>query len=47
MERKIFKEGSTYAGLGLIFSGVASAISKDYGAAITQIIAGIGAIFHR
>ena len=47
MDRKIFKEGSTYAGIGLIFSGIAAALGKDYASAFTQIAAGIGAILHK
>ena len=47
MKREIFKEGSTYAGIGLIFSGIAAALGKDYASAFTQIASGIGAIFHK
>jgi hypothetical protein len=47
MNRSIFKEGSTWGGLGLILSGVGSIIAKDYATGIPQILAGIGAVWHK
>jgi len=47
MKREYFKEGSTYAGLGLLFSGIASILAKDYGNGIMQVVAGIGAVLHK
>lgn len=47
MDRNVFKEGSTWAGLALILNGVAAALAKDYPTALMNISAGIGAIFHK
>jgi len=47
MNKEVFTQGSTYAGLALIFNGVAAALAKDYGTAITNIAAGIAAVLHK
>jgi hypothetical protein len=47
MNRNVFKEGSTYAGLALVLNGVAAALAGDYATAAMNIVTGLAAVFHK
>jgi hypothetical protein len=47
MDKEVFKQGSTYAGLALIFNGVAAALAGDYATAAMNIVTGLAAVFHK
>ena len=47
MNRNIFKEGSTYAGVALIITGIGQIVSKDIGTGIVNIATGVGALFYK
>jgi hypothetical protein len=42
---KRLKEPSSIGGIGLIFTGIASVMAKDYATGITQIVTGVAAVF--
>jgi len=43
----MLSEPSTWAGLGLLATGIASCLARDYGAGVPQILTGLAAIFKR
>lgn len=47
MNKHILHEPSTWAGIGLLATGIASCLAHDYGAGIPQILTGLAAIFKR
>lgn len=40
-------EPSTWAGFGLLATGISSCLARDYGAGVPQILTGLAAIFKR
>lgn len=43
----VLKEPSTYAGIGLVFNGVADCMAGNYAAGATNIVLGLLAVFKR
>ena len=43
----ILREPSTWAGIGLLATGISSCLAQDYSAGIPQILTGLAAIFKR
>jgi len=42
---KRLKEPSSIGGIGLIFTGIASVMTKDYATGMAQIVTGVTAVF--
>ena len=47
MNPNILHEPSTWAGFGLLATGISSCLAQDYSAGIPQVMTGLAAIFKR
>jgi len=47
MIKTVLREPSTWAGLGLLATGIGNIVSGDYITGIPQVIAGLGAVLRR
>lgn len=47
MTPNILREPSTWAGFGLLATGISSCLAHDYGTGIPQVLTGLAAIFKR
>lgn len=45
--KSLFNEPSTWAGIGLVATGISNILAKDYNTGIPQLMAGLVAVFKR
>lgn len=45
--KSLLNEPSTWAGIGLLATGIGNILAKDYNTGIPQVLAGLAAIFKR